>query len=80
MERRQRRIRRPRGLRPATVLPAKEWPYAVIELYLGRQQPDTTLGMAGKEVERCQAQFYIGEWDLLLHRVADQMSAHGGFR
>jgi tetratricopeptide (TPR) repeat protein len=45
-------------------LKTKEWPYAVIELYLGRQQPDTTLGMAGK-VERCQAQFYIGEWDLL---------------
>jgi rhomboid protease GluP len=30
-----------------------------------RRQPDTTLGAAGNEVERCQAQFYIGEWDLL---------------
>jgi tetratricopeptide (TPR) repeat protein len=46
-------------------LKTKEWPYAVIEFYLGRRQPDTTLKAADKEVERCQAQFYIGEWDLL---------------
>jgi hypothetical protein len=38
-------------------LKTKEWPYAVIELYLGRRQPDTTLEAADKEVERCQAQF-----------------------
>jgi lipoprotein NlpI len=46
-------------------LKTKEWPYAVIELYLGRRQPNTTLEAADKEVERCQAQFYIGEWGLL---------------
>jgi tetratricopeptide (TPR) repeat protein len=46
-------------------LHSNEWPYAAIGLYLGRRQPDATLDAASNSVERCQAQFYIGEWDLL---------------
>jgi tetratricopeptide (TPR) repeat protein len=46
-------------------LKTKAWPYAVVELYLGRQSPDFVLAAANQPVERCQAEFYVGEWDLL---------------
>ena len=41
-----------------------DWPYAVVELFLGRRTP-ATLAAATKRDERCEAQFYIGEWRLL---------------
>ena len=37
-----------------------DWPYPVIELYLGRHSPADVL-----LAERCEAQFYNGEWQLL---------------
>ena len=40
----------------------KKWPYAVIELYLGKRSPAATLDAAGKPDEKCEAQFYIGQW------------------
>jgi lipoprotein NlpI len=46
-------------------LKSKEWPYAVIELYLGNRSPEATLSVATKDDERCEAEFYIGEWHLL---------------
>jgi lipoprotein NlpI len=41
------------------------WPYPVVELYLGRRMPEATLAAATKPDDRCEAQFYIGEWRLL---------------
>jgi tetratricopeptide (TPR) repeat protein len=46
-------------------LKTREWPYPVIQLYLGVQQPGATLKSARNDIERCQAEFYIGEWNLL---------------
>ena len=43
----------------------KKWPYAVIELYLGKRSPEATLDAAGKPDEKCEAQFYIGQWHIL---------------
>jgi rhomboid protease GluP len=43
----------------------RDWPYAVYELYLGRRDSAATLAAAQKPPERCEAQFYIGEWQLL---------------
>jgi lipoprotein NlpI len=40
-------------------------PYAVLELYLGRRDTGATLAAAQKPEERCEAQFYVGEWQLL---------------
>jgi hypothetical protein len=37
----------------------------VFELYLGRRDPAATLAAAQKPEERCEAQFYVGEWQLL---------------
>ena len=52
-------------------LKTKEWPYAVIELFLGKRQPDATLAAASKPDEQCEASFYIGEWHILQSRPAD---------
>ena len=43
----------------------QSWPYAVFELYLGRRDADATLAAAQGPEERCEAQFYVGEWHLL---------------
>jgi lipoprotein NlpI len=49
----------------ASRLKSKAWPYAAIELYLGRRSTEATLDAAGKTAERCEAEFYIGEWHLI---------------
>ena len=49
----------------AARLKSKDWPYPVIELYLGRRSPDDVLSVASNAEERCEAQFYNGEWYLL---------------
>jgi rhomboid protease GluP len=37
----------------------------VVELFLGQRTPEATLTAPAKPDERCEAQFYIGEWQLL---------------
>ncbi|MEQ1577400.1 MAG: tetratricopeptide repeat protein, partial [Hyphomicrobium sp.] len=56
-------------------LKTKEWPYAVIELYLGKRSPAATLDAAVKPDDRCKAQFYIGQWHVLKGNVADAQTA-----
>ena len=38
------------------------WPYAFIELYLGKRSAQDLLNTAIKRSDRCLAQFYVGEW------------------
>jgi len=59
----------------AARLKTKAWPYAVVELYLGRQPPDLTLAAADQPAERCQARFYIGEWELLRNNPGSAAAA-----
>jgi lipoprotein NlpI len=47
------------GLNPA------EWPFPVIELFLGRRTPADMVAAAIKPDELCEAQFYLGQWYLL---------------
>ena len=49
----------------AARLKSKDWPYPVVELYLGGRSPADVLSIASKPNERCEAQFYSGEWHLL---------------
>jgi len=49
----------------AAGLKSTDWPYPVIELYLGRRSAADVLLVASKADERCEAQFYNGEWQLL---------------
>jgi lipoprotein NlpI len=46
-------------------LKTKAWPYPAIELFLGRRQPEATLAAADRPNDRCEAQYFIGEWHLL---------------
>jgi tetratricopeptide (TPR) repeat protein len=59
----------------AARLKTKEWPYAVIDLYLGRRQPDATLAAAVKPDDRCEAYFYIGQWYVLKDNKAEAEAA-----
>jgi len=59
----------------AARLKTKAWPYVVVELYLGRQPPDLMLAAADQPAERCQAQFYIGEWELLRNNPGSAAAA-----
>ena len=52
-------------------LKTKEWPYAVIELYLGRRTPELALDAAGTPDHRCEAQFYIGQWQIMKGNSAE---------
>ena len=44
---------------------SKDWPYPVIEMYRGQRLPEEVLSAANSPEERCEAQFYVGEWHLL---------------
>ena len=46
-------------------LKSTDWPSPAVELFIGRKTPQQTLASAGNPAERCEAQFYIGEWHLL---------------
>jgi lipoprotein NlpI len=56
-------------------LKTKEWPYAVIELYLGKRSLKLTLDAAAKPAQMCDAQFYIGEWYVLQNKPAEAQAA-----
>ena len=49
----------------AARLKSKDWPYPVIELLLGKQTAERTLAAASKPSEKCEANFYVGEWHLI---------------
>ncbi len=42
-----------------------EWPYPIIEMFLGNKNPEDILSAATNPNNRCEAQLYIGEWQLL---------------
>ena len=49
----------------AARLKTKDWPYAVIDFYLGRQSFDEMSAAAASDGDRCEVQFYFGEWNVL---------------
>jgi lipoprotein NlpI len=55
----------------------KEWPYPVIEFYLGKRSAAEMSAAAAKPEERCEAQFYLGEWYLLHNDRSKAASALG---
>jgi tetratricopeptide (TPR) repeat protein len=54
----------------------KKWPYAVAELYLGKRSPAATLDAGNGSDQRCEAQFYVGQWHVLKGNAADAAAAH----
>jgi tetratricopeptide (TPR) repeat protein len=59
----------------AARLKNKDWPYAVIDFYLGRRSLAEMRAAAGKPDEKCGAEFYIGEWHLLRGSMANARPA-----
>jgi lipoprotein NlpI len=56
-------------------LKTKEWPFAVTELYLGKGSPAATLAAAATPDQKCEAQFYLGEWHIAKGNRADAETA-----
>jgi lipoprotein NlpI len=54
-----------RNLAQAASRKGPAWPYPAVELFLGGRTFEATLAAAGNPSERCEAQFYGGEWRLL---------------
>jgi len=52
-------------------LKTKDWPYAVIDFYLGRRSLAEMRAAASTPDEKCEAQFYVGEWLLLRGDMAE---------
>src|SRR5262249_49949950 len=52
-----------------------EWPFPIVELFLGRRTPAAVLDAARDPGERCEAQFYLGQWHLLRDKRADSIEA-----
>ena len=55
----------------AARLKTKDWPYQVIDFYLGRRSLDEMRTAASKPEEKCEAVFYAGQWHLLRVNKAD---------
>ena len=53
----------------------KVWPYAFIELYLGKRSPDAMLAAAVKVSDRCLTQFHVGEWHALRSQSTEATTA-----
>jgi tetratricopeptide (TPR) repeat protein len=47
------------------------WPYAFIELYLGKRLADEMLKAAVKTTDRCLVYFYVGEWHMIRNELAE---------
>src|SRR5262249_10951157 len=59
----------------AASLKRAEWPFPVVELYLGWRTPPAMLAAARGPGERCSGQFYLGQWQLLRDKRADSIKA-----
>jgi lipoprotein NlpI len=54
-----------KNLAQAAARKGPAWPYAAVELFLVGRTFESILAAAGNPSERCEAQFYGGEWKLL---------------
>jgi lipoprotein NlpI len=57
-------------------LSSKNWPRPVIEFYLGERSAESMVSAAEDNAERrCDAQFYLGEWQVLQNKRAEAMES-----
>jgi lipoprotein NlpI len=59
----------------AARLKSKDWPYAVIDFYLGLRSLAEMRAAANRPQETCEAEFYIGAWHLLRGSNAEARTA-----
>jgi tetratricopeptide (TPR) repeat protein len=51
--------------RGASRLKSKDWPYPIVELFLGQRSLDAVRAAASTSDQQCELQYYAGEWQLL---------------
>ncbi|MGP0060605.1 MAG: tetratricopeptide repeat protein [Beijerinckiaceae bacterium] len=56
--------------RAAAYRKADAWPAPIFQMFLGQRAPDAVLVAASNAQQRCEAQFYTGEWQLLQGALA----------
>jgi tetratricopeptide (TPR) repeat protein len=54
--------------RGASRLESRDWPYPVVEMFLGQRSPEAVRAAAGNSDQQCEMQYYVGEWQLLQGR------------
>jgi lipoprotein NlpI len=59
----------------AARLKSKDWPYAVIDFYLGLRSLAEMRAAADRPTEKCEAEFYTGAWHLLRGSNAEARTA-----
>jgi lipoprotein NlpI len=59
----------------AARLKSKDWPYAVIDFYLGLSSLAEMRAAANRPKEKCEAEFYTGQWHLLRGSNAEARTA-----
>ena len=57
------------GLKP------EQWPFPVVKLFLEQGTPEAMVAAADKPEERCEAQYYLGQWLLLRDDRANSIEA-----
>ena len=58
-------------IKAAGDLTSKGWPRPVIEFYLGERSAESMVAAADNTERRCDAQFYLGEWQLTQNKRAE---------
>ncbi len=59
----------------AGALKTKDWPYPVVEYFLGQRSLELMLSAAATPVQQCEAQFYLGEALILQNNPAEAQAA-----
>jgi len=59
----------------AAQLKSEQWPSPVIKLFLEQGTPEAMVAAADKPEERCEAQYYLGQWHLLRDARANAIEA-----
>lgn len=57
----------------AAMLTSRAWPYAIVDLYLGKRSANDILASTENADQRCEAQFYVGEWHLIEGREGEAL-------
>lgn len=55
----------------ASLLAQREWPYLVIEMFLGTRSAADLTAAASTTAKLCEANFYVGEWQLMHSNRSD---------
>ncbi len=56
-------------------LKISDWPHPIVELFLGKKSASEAEAAAGNDDQRCEAKFYVGEWQLMSKNRKDAAKA-----